>query len=61
MTKVTDEAHKAKLDLKKKRRDYQYRSTGEALVLANISQNHTDFGMNPHEHMIAKTNRQNNS
>lgn len=59
MTKVTDTVHKAKLERKQKRRDYQHRSTGEPLILANISQNHQDYGMSPAEHLVAKTNRQN--
>lgn len=61
MTKVSDTVHKAKLERKQKRRDYEHRSTGEPLVLANISQKHQDYGMSPSEHLAAKMNRQNNS
>ena len=57
MTK--DTVHKAKLERKQKRRDYQHRSTGEPLILANISQNHQDYGMSPLEHLVASTTRQN--
>lgn len=51
------ETHKEKMERKRKQRDLMYRSTGEGLVLANISRNHMDYGMSPAEHLRAKQER----
>lgn len=51
------ETHKEKMERKRKQRDLMYRSTGEGLVLANISRNHVDYGMSPAEHLRAKQER----
>lgn len=51
------ETHKEKMARKAKARDLEHRSTGESLVLANISKNHMDYGMSPAEHLRAKQER----
>jgi len=51
------ELHKAKMAQKVKQRDLWYRSTGQKLILANISKNHRDYGMSPAEHLRAKAER----
>ena len=51
------EAHKQKMMKKAKRRDLWYRSMGTPLIMANISQNHMDYGMSPAEHLRAKQER----
>lgn len=51
------ETHKQKMERKRKQRDIWYRSTGQKLVLANISKNHMDYGMSPAEHLRAKAER----
>lgn len=53
------EAHKQKMMMKAKRRDLEYRSMGTPLIMANISQNHMDYGMSPAEHLRAKQEREN--
>jgi hypothetical protein len=53
------ETHKQKMERKKKQRDLWYRSTGQKLILANISVNHMDYGMSPAEHLRAKQEREN--
>lgn len=55
------ETHKEKMERKRKQRDLLYRSTGEPLVLANISSNHVDYGMSPAEHLRAKQERAKNN
>jgi hypothetical protein len=55
------ETHKEKMERKRKQRDLMYRSTGEGLVLANISRNHVDYGMSPAEHLRAKQERAENN
>jgi hypothetical protein len=55
------EMHKQKMERKKKQRDMWYRSTGQALILANISKNHMDYGMSPAEHLRAKAERLKNN
>ena len=55
------ETHKQKMERKKKQRDMWYRSTGQALILANISKNHMDYGMSPAEHLRAKAERLKNN
>ena len=52
--------HKEKMERKRKQRDYEYRSTGTALILANLSKNHPDYGMSPAEHEQAKRERAQN-
>lgn len=51
------ETHKQKMERKRKQRDIWYRSTGQKLVLANISKNHMDYGMSRAEHLRAKAER----
>jgi hypothetical protein len=51
------EAHKQKMMKKAKRRDLWHRSVGTPLIMANISQNHMDYGMSPAEHLRAKQER----
>jgi hypothetical protein len=51
------ETHTQKMERKRKLRDLWYRSTGQSLVLANISKNHMDYGMSPAEHLRAKQER----
>jgi len=51
------EKHREKMNRKAKQRDLRYRSTGEKLILANISKNHMDYGMSPAEHLRAKAER----
>ena len=51
------EAHKQKMMKKAKQRDLWYRSMGTPLIMANISQNHMDYGMSPAEHQAAKLAR----
>lgn len=51
------ETHKQKMERKRKQRDLWYRSTGQKLILANISKNHMDYGMSPAEHLRAKAER----
>lgn len=51
------ETREQKLARKAKARDMFYRSTGEKLVLANLSKSHVDYGMTPAEHLRAKANR----
>jgi hypothetical protein len=51
------ETHKEKMERKKKQRYLWYRSTGEQLILANISKDHMDYGMSPAEHLRAKAER----
>jgi hypothetical protein len=53
------ETHKQKMERKRKQRDLWYRSTGQKLILANISVNHMDYGMSPAEHLRAKQEREN--
>lgn len=53
------ETHKQKMERKRKQRDIWYRSTGQKLILANISVNHMDYGMSPAEHLRAKQEREN--
>jgi hypothetical protein len=55
------ETHKQKMERKKKQRDIWYRSTGEQLILANISKDHMDYGMSPAEHLRAKAERLKNN
>ncbi len=55
------ETHKQKMERKKKQRDLWYRSTGQKLILANISVNHMDYGMSPAEHLRAKQERAENN
>ena len=55
------ESHKEKMERKRKQRDLMYRSTGEGLILANISRNHVDYGMSPAEHLRAKEKRAENN
>jgi hypothetical protein len=55
------ETHKQKMERKKKQRDIWYRSTGQQLILANISKNHMDYGMSPAEHLRAKQERAENN
>jgi hypothetical protein len=55
------ETHKEKMERKKKQRDIWYRSTGEQLILANISKDHMDYGMSPAEHLRAKAERLKNN
>lgn len=51
------ETREQKLARKAKARDMFYRSTGDKLVLANLSKNHMDYGMTPAEHLRAKSER----
>lgn len=51
------ETHTEKMERKAKRREMWYKSTGEQLILANISVNHMDYGMSPAEHLRAKAER----
>ena len=51
------ETRQEKLARKRKRREMDYKSTGDKLVLANISKNHPDYGMSPAEHLRAKAER----
>ena len=46
-----------KLERKRKRREMEYKSTGDKLVMANLSKNHPDYGMSPQEHLRAKAER----
>lgn len=55
------ETREEKLARKQRARDMFYKSTGEALVMANLSVNHPDYGMSPAEHLRAKQERENNS
>jgi DNA-binding protein H-NS len=55
------ESHKEKMERKRKQRDLMYRSTGESLILANISAQHMDYGMSPAEHLRAKQERAENN
>lgn len=55
------ETHKEKMARKKKLRDLLYRSTGQSLILANISKHHVDYGMSPAEHLRAKQERAENN
>lgn len=50
-----------KLERKQKRRDIEHRSTGDKLVMANLSVNHQDYGMSPAEHLRAKRERAENN
>lgn len=54
------ETREQKLARKRRARDMFHRSTGKQLVLANISKNHTDYGMSPAEHLRAKQVRNGN-
>jgi len=51
------ETRAEKLQRKRKRREMEYKSTGQHLVMANISVKHQDYGMSPAEHLCAKTER----
>lgn len=55
------ELHQEKMERKAKRREMWYKSTGEQLILANISVNHIDYGMSPAEHLRAKAERLKNN
>jgi len=55
------ETRAEKLARKKRAREMWYKSTPEPLVLANISKNHTDYGMSPAEHLRAKQERAENN
>ena len=56
------ETRAEKLARKRKRREMEYKSTGQHLVMANISVKHQDYGMSPAEHLRAKAERlENNS
>ena len=59
MVKRNSEAHRNKMERKAKRRELWYNSTGVNFVLANLSINHTDYGMSPSEHEQAKRDREN--
>lgn len=48
--------HQLKMERKRKRREYDYKSTGEPLVMANLSHNHPHYGLSPSEHEAAKRN-----
>lgn len=50
--------HDQKMERKRKRREYEHRSTGEPLVLANLSRNHPHYGLSPTEHEAAKLNEE---
>jgi hypothetical protein len=47
------------MERKAKRRELWYNSTGVNFVLANLSVNHTDYGMSPSEHEQAKRDLEN--
>lgn len=55
------ETHTEKMNRKAKRREMWYKSTGQAMILANISVNHMDYGMSPAEHLRAKRERAENN
>jgi hypothetical protein len=55
------ETHTQKMERKRKQRDLWYRSTGQKLILANISKNHMDYGMSPAQHLRAKQERAENN
>lgn len=55
------ETREQKLARKARMRDIFHRSTGEKLILANISKNHMDYGMSPAEHLRAKRERAENN
>lgn len=55
------ETHTQKMKRKAKRREMWHKSTGQPLILANISKNHMDYGMSPAEHLRAKRERAENN
>ena len=55
------ETHKEKMNRKAKRREMWHKSTGQAMILANISVNHMYYGMSPAEHLRAKRERAENN
>ena len=55
------ETRAEKLERKRKRREMDYKSTGQRLVMANLSVRHPDYGMSPAEHLRAKAERAENN
>lgn len=56
------ETRSQKLERKRKMREQFYlENYGRGLVMANLSQNHMDYGMSPAEHLRAKAERAENN
>lgn len=50
------DSHTRKMEAKRKRRELWYKSTGEPLIMANLSANHPEYGLSPEELEKLKNN-----